>query len=223
MGSVPPACRGNLKEGVLVHSRFYELWLRDRYHNRNAHNQLNTTSTPQHHPTPRFFNASSPHPPRPQNPPFISPPNTSHRTRHNTSRKVHRARPRHPPQRAPPVHPPHPQYPLHSNAPYTHALHATLRSPPSNPQHGFSPSPNPLFNHASHPTRQHEPSTFTNTRTSRPRTPSGTRRQPVRCCHLSCGVHTGWLSRACGGEIHAFFIFGEAVAPRVSAESAECP
>ena len=29
--SVPPASRGNLKEGVLVHSRFYELWLRDGY------------------------------------------------------------------------------------------------------------------------------------------------------------------------------------------------
>ena len=29
---VPPARRGNLKEGVLVHSCFYELWLRDRYY-----------------------------------------------------------------------------------------------------------------------------------------------------------------------------------------------
>jgi hypothetical protein len=29
--SVPPARRGNLKEGVLVHSCFYELWLRDWY------------------------------------------------------------------------------------------------------------------------------------------------------------------------------------------------
>ena len=29
-GSVPPACRGNLKEGVLVYPRFYELWLGDR-------------------------------------------------------------------------------------------------------------------------------------------------------------------------------------------------
>ena len=28
--SVPPACRGNLKEGVLVYPRFYELWLGDR-------------------------------------------------------------------------------------------------------------------------------------------------------------------------------------------------
>jgi len=31
------------------------------------------------------------------------------------------------------------------NAPYTHARHATLRSPLSKPQHGFSPNPNPLF------------------------------------------------------------------------------
>ena len=29
--SVPPACRGNLKEGVIGHTRFCELWLRDWY------------------------------------------------------------------------------------------------------------------------------------------------------------------------------------------------
>jgi len=29
---VPPACRGNLKEGVIGHTRFCELWLRDWYH-----------------------------------------------------------------------------------------------------------------------------------------------------------------------------------------------
>jgi len=29
VGSVPPACRGNLKEGVIGHTRFCELWLRD--------------------------------------------------------------------------------------------------------------------------------------------------------------------------------------------------
>ena len=33
MGSVPPACRGNLKEGVIEHTRFCELWLRDWYKN----------------------------------------------------------------------------------------------------------------------------------------------------------------------------------------------
>ena len=32
VGSVPPACRGNLKEGVIGHTRFCELWLRDWYH-----------------------------------------------------------------------------------------------------------------------------------------------------------------------------------------------
>ena len=31
VGSVPPACRGNLKEGVIGHTRFCELWLRDWY------------------------------------------------------------------------------------------------------------------------------------------------------------------------------------------------
>ena len=30
--SVPPALRGNLKEGVLVHPYFCELWLGDWYH-----------------------------------------------------------------------------------------------------------------------------------------------------------------------------------------------
>jgi hypothetical protein len=64
---------------------------------------------------------------------------------HNTSRKLHRTRPRQPPQRTPPVHPPHAQYPLHINAPSTHARHATRRSPLSKPQHGFSPNPKPLF------------------------------------------------------------------------------
>jgi hypothetical protein len=34
VGSVPPACRGNLKEGVIGHTRFCELWLRDWYKNR---------------------------------------------------------------------------------------------------------------------------------------------------------------------------------------------
>jgi hypothetical protein len=29
---VPPACRGNLKEGVIGHTRFCELWLRDWYY-----------------------------------------------------------------------------------------------------------------------------------------------------------------------------------------------
>ena len=33
VGSVPPACRGNLKEGVIGHTRFCELWLRDWYKN----------------------------------------------------------------------------------------------------------------------------------------------------------------------------------------------
>jgi len=32
VGSVPPACRGNLKEGVIGHTRFCELWLRDWYY-----------------------------------------------------------------------------------------------------------------------------------------------------------------------------------------------
>jgi hypothetical protein len=32
-GSVPPACRGNLKEGVLVYPYFCELWLGDGYYN----------------------------------------------------------------------------------------------------------------------------------------------------------------------------------------------
>jgi hypothetical protein len=31
VGSVPPACRGNLKEGVIGHTRLCELWLRDWY------------------------------------------------------------------------------------------------------------------------------------------------------------------------------------------------
>ena len=31
VGSVPPACRGNLKEGVLVYPYFCELWLGDWY------------------------------------------------------------------------------------------------------------------------------------------------------------------------------------------------
>ena len=31
VGSVPPACRGNLKEGVIGHTRFWELRLRDWY------------------------------------------------------------------------------------------------------------------------------------------------------------------------------------------------
>ena len=31
VGLVPPACRGNLKEGVIGHTRFCELWLRDWY------------------------------------------------------------------------------------------------------------------------------------------------------------------------------------------------
>jgi small-conductance mechanosensitive channel len=31
VGSVPPARRGNLKEGVIGHTRFCELWLRDWY------------------------------------------------------------------------------------------------------------------------------------------------------------------------------------------------
>ena len=31
VGSVPPACRGNPKEGVIGHTRFCELWLRDWY------------------------------------------------------------------------------------------------------------------------------------------------------------------------------------------------
>jgi hypothetical protein len=31
VGSVPPACRGNLKEGVIGHTRFCELWLRNWY------------------------------------------------------------------------------------------------------------------------------------------------------------------------------------------------
>ena len=31
VGSVPPACRGNLKEGVIGHTRFCKLWLRDWY------------------------------------------------------------------------------------------------------------------------------------------------------------------------------------------------
>jgi len=31
VGSVPPASRGNLKEGVIGHTRFCELWLRDWY------------------------------------------------------------------------------------------------------------------------------------------------------------------------------------------------
>ena len=31
VGSVPHACRGNLKEGVIGHTRFCELWLRDWY------------------------------------------------------------------------------------------------------------------------------------------------------------------------------------------------
>jgi hypothetical protein len=41
-----------------------------------------------------------------------------------------------------------------------------------------------------HPIRRHGPSTFTRKCTLRPRTTSGARRQPARCCHLSCGVHT---------------------------------
>jgi hypothetical protein len=37
MGSVPPASRGNLKEGVLVYPYFCELWLGDWYNtNRRA-------------------------------------------------------------------------------------------------------------------------------------------------------------------------------------------
>jgi len=36
-------------------------------HNRNAHNQRNTTSTSQHHPTPPFFGTSSPSTPPPHN------------------------------------------------------------------------------------------------------------------------------------------------------------
>jgi hypothetical protein len=32
VGSVPPACRGNLMEGVIGHTRFCELWLRDWYY-----------------------------------------------------------------------------------------------------------------------------------------------------------------------------------------------
>ena len=30
--SVPPACRGNLKEGVLFYTYFLKLWLCDRYY-----------------------------------------------------------------------------------------------------------------------------------------------------------------------------------------------
>jgi len=37
VGSVPPACRGNLKEGVIGHTRFCELWLRDRYQTDLSH------------------------------------------------------------------------------------------------------------------------------------------------------------------------------------------
>jgi DNA-directed RNA polymerase specialized sigma24 family protein len=37
VGSVPPACRGNLKEGVIGHTRFCELWLRDWYRGQRQH------------------------------------------------------------------------------------------------------------------------------------------------------------------------------------------
>ena len=36
VGSVPPACRGNLKEGVIGHTCFCELWLRDWYYTNRA-------------------------------------------------------------------------------------------------------------------------------------------------------------------------------------------
>jgi|GEM_PF-6216601 len=86
--------------------------------NRNAHNPLNNTITDQHHLTPPFRNTPVPSIGYPRHPPFIPPHNNSQRTHHNTARKLHRTRLRHP-QRAPPVHLPHARYPRHINAPYT--------------------------------------------------------------------------------------------------------
>jgi hypothetical protein len=68
-----------------------------------------------------------------------------YRTLHHTSRKVHRARPRRPPTRstcslAPRTIPTPHQRPIHPRTPRS--------APPlSKSQHGFSPSPNPLFSH----------------------------------------------------------------------------
>ena len=48
VGSVPPACRGNIKEGVIGHTRFCELWLRDWYYSRcerHSQNGLRHSST----------------------------------------------------------------------------------------------------------------------------------------------------------------------------------
>jgi hypothetical protein len=44
VGSVPPACRGNLKEGVIGHTRFCELWLRDWYYFLRRRNANRLTS-----------------------------------------------------------------------------------------------------------------------------------------------------------------------------------
>ena len=44
VGSVPPACRGNLKEGVIGHTRFCELWLRDWYYFRRRRSASRLTS-----------------------------------------------------------------------------------------------------------------------------------------------------------------------------------
>ena len=40
VGSVPPACRGNLMEGVIGHTRFCELWLRDWYYTGDKHQYM---------------------------------------------------------------------------------------------------------------------------------------------------------------------------------------
>jgi hypothetical protein len=120
VGSVPPACRGNLKKGVIGHTRFCELWLRDWYTlvrpagARVLKSQVLPTPTPAHTPSHRAPSRSTP--PITDEPPHTTPPSSpSHdpTTPHTPHANAHRA--------TPPPPPPDTTTDAHADDPHAHA------------------------------------------------------------------------------------------------------
>jgi hypothetical protein len=188
-------------------------------HNRNAHNQLNTTRTSQHHNTPPFFGTSALHILRPHHPLFIPPLN---------SKGARRCAPTpHAPQHIPktPSHPTPTASPTHTTCP---PAPRTIPTPHQRPIHPRTPRHAPLPavktptrllpqpKTALHPTKphlhlptlpqlQHQhlqrhrqlPPTLpigyrvypTGSLSRRPHACTGTIRHPVRSAHIGCGVH----------------------------------
>ena len=101
-------------------------------HTTNATPHLQPNTTPH-----RQFSALHPHTPHHPRTRHLFPHSTPHTARSTTHPEQSTARD--------PDTRPNAQYPFHTNPPYTHALHATRRSPLSKPQHGSSPNPKPLF------------------------------------------------------------------------------